>query len=246
MKLRDTKRILISTVAALLGMGSLLVCSVTLAAESDVYSIARGGRLYDKWFKESPTAKTPEIAHPGYPDSGKYKGNKGTDWRCKECHGWDYRGNEGAYAEGKHYTGIKGIGGMTGADPTSVVAVLKNQTHAMTASGLSEQDYHDLAMFVSKGQTRSDGFIDDKSKKVTGDTNAGQGYFETVCARCHGLDGKEDDQIPPLGKLANDNPWEVLHKIINGQPDEEMPALLAFGNQVAVDILAYLQTLPQE
>ena len=74
MKLRDTKRILISTVAALLGMGSLLVCSVTLAAESDVYSIARGGRLYDKWFKESPTAKTPEIAHPGYPDSGKYKG----------------------------------------------------------------------------------------------------------------------------------------------------------------------------
>jgi thiosulfate dehydrogenase len=49
-----------------------------------------------------------------------------------------------------------------------------------------------------------------------------------------------------MGKLANDNPWEVLHKVINGQPNEEMPALIAFDIQVAIDVLAYLQRLPAE
>ncbi|MCB1758541.1 MAG: c-type cytochrome [Gammaproteobacteria bacterium] len=246
MKLNEKRKVLIPGFAILLGVCSVVASSSTMADESEAYSIARGGRLYDKWFKESTTAKTPAVAHPYYPESGKYKGNKATDWRCKECHGWDYRGKEGAYASGKHHTGIKGIAGMAGADPAAVVAVLKNQTHTMSAFGLEEQDYQDLAMFVSKGQVRSEAFIDSGSKKVTGDVNAGKSYFETVCANCHGLDGKEDDQIPPLGKVANDNPWEVLHKIINGQPNEEMPALRAFGVPVAADILAYLQTLPQE
>ena len=216
------------------------------AAESDAYSIARGGRLYDKWFEESEEGEAPQVAHPNYPDTGKYKGNKSADWRCKECHGWDYLGNQGAYAGGKHYTGIKGIQGMAGADPAMIVSVLKNETHALVQSGLTDKDYRDLAMFVSKGQIRSESIIDTQSKAVKGDTAAGQSYFETVCANCHGLDGKWDDQIPPLGKLANDNPWEVLHKVSYGQPDEEMPALNAFGTSVAVDILAYLQTLPKE
>lgn len=216
------------------------------AVESEAYSIARGGRLYDKWFEVSEQANAPQTAHPNYPDSAKYKGDKANDWRCKECHGWDYRGNQGAYASGSHYTGIKGIDGMAHAEPAKIVAILHNATHALAQSGLTEQDYQDLAMFVSKGQVNSTVFIDSASKAVTGNSTAGQGYFETICANCHGMDGKWDDQIPPLGKLANDNPWEVLHKIRHGQPDEEMPALGAFDTQVAVDILAYLQTLPKE
>lgn len=235
-----------TTIAALCCCTIALGSTTVVAAESDAYSIARGGRLYDKWFKEAKDIQTPETAHPNYPEAGKYKGNKAADWRCKECHGWDYLGNEGAYASGKHFTGIKGIQGMVAADPAKIVAVLKDETHAMAQSGLTDKDYQDLAIFVSKGQARSDSFIDSKSKAVTGDTGAGQGYYETVCANCHGLDGKLDDQMPPLGKLSNDNPWEVLHKIRYGQPDEEMPALIAFDSQIAADLLAYLQTLPKE
>ena len=65
-------------------------------------------------------------------------------------------------------------------------------------------------------------------------------------AACHGLDGKAEDEAPPLGKLSNKNPWETMHKILNGQPGEEMPALRALDKQITVDILAYLQTLPKE
>ena len=78
------------------------------------------------------------------------------------------------------------------------------------------------------------------------DMAAGRAIVREVCQQCHGLDGKLDDQMPPLGKLSNDNPWEVLHKVRFGQPNEEMPALISFGSQVAVDLLAYLQSLPQE
>ena len=30
-------------------------------------------------------------------------------WRCKECHGWDYAGKDGAYGSGDHRTGIVGV-----------------------------------------------------------------------------------------------------------------------------------------
>ena len=147
------RNVLKITIAGLCGITVLLGSIATVAAaESELYSVARGGRLYDKWFKESKQAKTPEVANPNYPDAGKYKGNKAADWRCKECHGWDYLGNRGAYASGKHFTGIKGIEGMAGAEPAKIIAVLKNETHAMQQTGLTENDFHDLAMFVSKGQ----------------------------------------------------------------------------------------------
>jgi len=59
-----------------------------LSAEEVESSVARGGRLYDKWWKVVG-AQEPKGANPAYPADGKYKGKGGTDWRCKECHGWD-------------------------------------------------------------------------------------------------------------------------------------------------------------
>ena len=73
----------------------------------------------------------------------------------------------------------------------------------------------------------------------------GSAFYGTVCANCHGKDGKKIDEMPPMGKVANANPWETLHKIMNGQPDEKMLALRAFPIDISVDILAYAQTLPR-
>jgi thiosulfate dehydrogenase len=42
------------------------------------------------------------------------------------------------------------------------------------------------------------------------------------------------------------NPWEVMHKILNGQPGESMPALRALDRQIVVDIMAHLSTLPMD
>ena len=56
-------------------------------ALSDDYSVTRGGRLYDKWFKINENGIKPEGENPVYPDTGKYKGKKHNNFRCKECHG---------------------------------------------------------------------------------------------------------------------------------------------------------------
>ncbi len=206
-----------------------------------VVSIARGGRLYDKWYKmvdKSP----PGVRHEDYPAAGKYAAKTATTWRCKECHGWDGLGKDGAYAGGKHYTGIKGVKQAVGRDPGQLVTMLEGHGYGGL---MSRTDLMDLANFLSIGQLDMDAVIDRKSKTVKGaDTRTGAIYYQTLCAQCHGATGITKD-MPILGKVANSNPWETLHKILNGQPAEEMPALRALNRQVALDILAYLQTLPK-
>lgn len=233
--------------AGLLLAGTLCAPALPVAAEEVDSSIARGGRLYDKWWKVSGTAE-PKQANPAYPAGSKYKG-KG-DWRCKECHGWDYLGKDGAYGKGGHFTGIKGIKGAMNMAPAKVKSVLTDKNHALGGM-MGDADLQDLAMFVSKGQVDMAKYIDPKTKKAKGDKAKGEPIFNTVCANCHGRDGTLDEDgkplasdSEPLGLVANDNPWEALHKIRNGQPGEHMPALRAFDARIAADLLAHMQTLP--
>ena len=216
--------------------------ATSFAAEDDS-SIARGGRLYDKWFKVIGAPK-PTDTHPAWPASNTSKKGDATH-RCKSCHGWDLMGKDGAYASGSYKTGIKGLKNMAGASNDKVIAAMKNSTHGY-AGKMSEQDFTDLANFVTRGQFDIDVVIDRSSKKALGDSAQGERYYNTVCAGCHAKSGKEPEDMPPLGELANKNPWEIIQKIQNGQPDEVMPALRAFDLQVSVDILTYLQTLPTE
>lgn len=80
--------------------------------------------------------------------------------------------------------------------------------------------------------------------KPKGDGARGEGYFNTLCAGCHGTDGKKISDAPPLGSVAGNVP-EMLHKLFNGQPGEPMPALRALDPQIAADIVVHLQTLPK-
>ncbi|UCH39159.1 MAG: c-type cytochrome [Gammaproteobacteria bacterium] len=231
------------------GLTGLLIAAAIMSfapasfAADDVASIARGGRLYDKWFKVIGAPK-PAETHPAWPSSNTAKkGN--TTHRCKSCHGWDMMGKDGAYASGSYKTGIPGLKQMAGKSNDKVIAALKDSTHGFGGK-MSEQDFTDLANFVTKGQIDIDAVIERKSKKAQGDSAAGGRYYQTVCAGCHGETGLEPKDMPPLGKLANKNPWEIIQKTLNGQPDEPMPAMRAFDLQVSVDILSYLQTLPKE
>ncbi|MCP4076075.1 MAG: cytochrome c [Gammaproteobacteria bacterium] len=212
-------------------------------AAEEVSSIARGGQLYDKWFKVVGADK-PKNTHPAWPSSNtKKKGN--ATHRCKACHGWDLMGKDGAYASGSYKTGIKGLKNLQGASNSQVIAAMKDSTHGYTGK-MAAQDFTDLANFITKGQIDIDKIIDRKSKKAKGDSAQGERYYNTVCAGCHDKSGLEPKDMPPLGKLANKNPWEIIQKIQNGQPNEDMPAMRAFDLQVSVDILSHLQTLPKE
>jgi cytochrome c2 len=235
--MRHFHRFLLALSAAVLSVG--LGSSAAFAAETDS-AIARGGRLYDKYFGENKTAK-PTTDHPSYIKDGKY--GKENSWRCKECHGWDYKGKDGAYAKGGHATGIKGINGAAGKDPAAIVAMLRDKAHGYTEAQLSAKDASDLALFVSKGQSDLAKYLD-ASNKSKGDGAKGEAYFNTLCAGCHGVDGKKIKDGPALGSVA-DNGAEMMHKVLNGHPGEAMPAMRALNHQYSADIAAYLTKLPK-
>jgi thiosulfate dehydrogenase len=217
-----------------------------VSVPTNVWAISRGGQLYDQWWavvERDPPAET----HPAYPASGKQSGS--ATWRCKECHGWDYKGVDGAYGKGSHYTGLKGVRGAEGVDPARIVEILKDKTHRFTEDMLATSAMEKLALFLSLGQIDMDRYIDRATKKARGDPLRGAQFFQTICANCHGYDGKEinfgDANEPEyVGTVAADNPWEALHKIRFGQPGFPMVALGVLEVQSQVDILSYSQTLP--
>ena len=155
-------------------------------------------------------------------------------------------GTDGAYKSGSYNTGIKGINAMAGADTAKIVAIMKDDTHKL--SGLMDDaDFQDLALFVSKGQIDMSKYIDyGKKAAIGGDAARGQDYFETACAQCHGIKGDlPKDMKKTLAKQLG-NPWEVMHKILNGQPAEQMPALRVFDRQITLDLMAHMATPPIE
>lgn len=205
-------------------------------------SIARGGRLYDDWQVEAG-ARRQSLPHPAYPATAYFAKDAQLTWRCKECHGFDYQGNQGDYASGNHATGIKGIRGMAGADPARIATILRDPKHQYGAV-LKTRDLQDLANFVSAGQVDMNAAIDRQSRRIRGDAARGGGPYVTLCANCHGVDGQLI-ATRPLGRSVKTNPWGSLHTIVNGHPDEKMPALRELGMPLLLDILAHVQGFPE-
>ncbi|HUU42108.1 MAG TPA: hypothetical protein VMW42_14330 [Desulfatiglandales bacterium] len=208
--------------------------------------LARGGILYDNWLDELSVEI--DKTHPSYPSAGQKKG--AATWRCKECHGWDYKGKAGAYGSGSSFTGIVGIRAYANQNPEGILKVLKNDTHALR-SLISDGDLEALAFFVAYGQIDVDLYIDRQAKKSIGDSFNGGRIFLTTCIKCHGEDGKEinfnDEKAPEyIGTVSNNNPWEVLHKIRWGQPGSQMISLLFLGLKEQLDVLSFCQTLPDK
>jgi thiosulfate dehydrogenase len=186
--------------------------------------VAQGGRLYDNWWV-SCQLPAPTGAHPAYPAAGKQSGL--ATWRCKECHGWDYRGRDGAYGQGSHATGIAGISRSAGRADAEIVSILKNAVHRFDTV-LDDATLGRIAGFVSRGQVDPGKRIDPATKRVTGNATEGRAIFERECIACHGAGGRalnfsdKPDAPEYVGTVAADNPWEALHKIRNGQPGAVM------------------------
>ncbi|MEH6470475.1 MAG: c-type cytochrome [Halopseudomonas sp.] len=214
---------------------------------SESWKLTQGGKLYDNWARMLYIDTRGYQTHPSYPVDGKKTG--GTTWRCKECHGWDYKGASGAYGGGSHYTGIEGLRDQVGQSIESITQIVRDDTHGYTEAMLPEQALKELALFVSRGQLDMDQYIDRATNKVHGDPQQGAPFYQNICATCHGYDGKQLNfkQAPKaefIGTVAQANPWETLHKIRNGQPGSPMVALGMLSIQDQVDLLAYCQTLP--
>lgn len=213
---------------------------------SEFWHTLQGGLMYDNWAKVM-FKKAPEQTHPAYPAKGKKKG-AGT-WRCKECHGWDYRGVDGAYAKGSHYSGIKGIRKWVGGPVAEIEKIIRNDTHRYTKDMIPDEAVRNLALFVSRGQVDMPQYIDYATKTARGDATRGARFYQAICSVCHGFDGKTinfktADNPEFIGTVAQANPQETMHKARNGQPGVPMVALGVLDIQDIVDIIAYAQTLP--
>lgn len=238
-------------IAALALIGGLTGAPAALADShlTDTWAIAEGGKLYDAWYKVLYYEMKNVPTHPSYPATGKQKG--GDTWRCKECHGWDYKGKDGAYAKGSHFSGIKGLRTVAGTAPERIASAIRDKTHGYTEAMIPNRAVAALALFVSRGQIDVEPSIDRATKKAAGDAKRGARFYQTICAICHGFDGKQVNFKTPedpefIGTVASENPWETLHKIRNGQPGIPMPALGALELKDQVDILTYAQTLPKK
>ena len=182
-----------SFITSIIGLVSISL-SITNAAEITDKSVKLGALLYDNW--PVMTDQKMEKSHAFYPKNGKLKGS--STWRCKECHGWDYKGVDGAYGTGSHRTGIRGIFG-TLKTPQEVFDLVKTG-HGYGAEGLSDQDIRDLAEFVRQGQIDTAQIID-KDGNFNGSPVRGETLYlagigsNTACVDCHGVNGLV---APPL------------------------------------------------
>lgn len=214
--------------------------------------VVAGGLLYDEWWVaagvDEPVGDNPVWARQTTNE------RSGTDtWRCKECHGWDYKGADGAYGSGSHQTGFPGIFGAQSKSVEDLVAQISGQVdpdHDYSAMG--EPAMADLAAFIRGGLIDSSPMIGEEKQAIGGDLAHGEELF-AVCSACHGADGKtlnfgSDAEPEYVGTLAADNPWEFFHKVRVGQPGSspEMPSAIDNGWSLedVLDLLTYAQTLP--
>ncbi len=211
----------------------------------------RGGLLWDKWWVVSGDPE-PSGEHPLYPPVGQRTGS--TTFRCKECHGWDYQGVDGAYGSGSHYTGIPGVYGssMTSQEMFDLINLDSGPSgHGYENYGLADQDIWDLVGFVQTRAIDTDTYIDGATQFI-GDADQGQVHYEfglgLACVMCHGFDGTSINFGTPeqpvwVGTIAAQNPYEMLHKTRFGQPGTPMSGWLQDGgvDQGAADIGRYAQ-----
>ena len=215
--------------------------------------VTEGGVLYDKWWTAIGVEK-PEDDQPLWATQSTNKRSGADTWRCKECHGWDYKGAEGAYSSGSHFTGFTGAFRVSSMSADKLAGWLDgsaNEKHDFSAF-LGDDQIEMLAAFMQKGLVDMSPFIN-SDKTVKGDPTNGKERYNAGCKHCHGEDGKkikfgEEENPEYIGDIATSNPWEFFHKASFGQPAEHMPSGVNLGLSVQdrADLLSYAQTLPSK
>jgi thiosulfate dehydrogenase len=254
--MRLLKRVWLPVLLILIGFALMLATGAQAQGGATQAEIIRGAVLYDKWYAALGVA-----APPGdMPIWGRQTTNtrSGADtWRCVECHGWDYRGSQGAYGSGSHYTGFPDIltlvANLSEADIVNHLKGANDPDHDFSKY-LDGQSMTALAKFLKYGIIDDSLYIDSVSMRVIGgDVPHGEMLFQTTCSGCHGEDGAKiifrgEGIDEALGDVAKRDPWRFLHRTRFGNAGTSMPigAELGWSPANGRDVLAYVQTLPTE
>jgi cytochrome c553 len=234
----------------------LLVAGSAFAADATPTQeeIVRGAQLYDKWYAvlgvDAPSGNMPIWSRQ------TTNTRSGADtWRCSECHGWDYKGAQGEYQSGSHYTGFpnlfKQVQSLSTDDIVNHLNGELDPAHNFSAY-LDRTSLTQLADFLKFGIIDDSAYIDPISLHVINpDMAHGKDLYQSTCSKCHGEDGKQivfkiEGINEYLGSIANRDPWRFLHRTRFGVAGTDMPVGVNLGWQPedGRDILAYAQTLP--
>lgn len=231
----------------------LSLATMTSAQEVTRPDPVRGGQLYDNWFVNLSTLP-PEGDHPLW-NSQEYDSRSGTvTWRCVTCHGWDYKGLDGAFnSQSAFYTGFPGTLEAVGLANETIAAWLdgsKNPNHDF--SELIERDaLGDLIAFLRTKQIDLALIVDYQTNASLGLRRDGQDLYNLDCMHCHGLDGSAlnfgDASAPEfIADIALYDPWEFIHKVRFGGffSDDHDFESREWSIQNLADVLAYAQSLP--
>ncbi len=216
----------------------------------------RGAMLYDRWYAVI-SAEAPEGNMPIW-SRQKTNTHSGEDtWRCVSCHGWDYRGKDGAYSTGSYATGFPGVA-SAGANMKAeeIVAVLKGQKDPEHnfSQYLDDASLNDLAAFIKTGLLDTTKYIDPVSLKVVnGNLEQGKAFYAGQCASCHGADGAKisirfNGRDADLGSVAYVDPWRFLHKTRFGSPGAQGDVKhdASWTPEQVRDVILYAKTFPTE
>ncbi len=242
-------KLLIATGLLLLTMGLFVG---VVSAQDD--AAVQGGLLYDKWWTVTG-GEEPTTDHPLWATQSTNTRSGADTWRCKECHGWDYKGAEGAYGSGSHFTGFAGVYAARTKSVEELVSALKGGTNPDHdfSTVMDDAALTNLAVFIQGANDYRQNIDYSTKAPIGGDAANGQVLFEEGCAPCHGADGTQinfhdPDEPEYVGTIAIDNPQEFMHKVLYGQPgsNPKMVGAIESGwtTDQVVDVLAYAQTLP--
>ncbi|MCW5878950.1 MAG: c-type cytochrome [Anaerolineales bacterium] len=248
------KRIVGITLLLLLVSMALLAAQRGQPVEQVIGDPLSGALIYDNWILVLDR-EPPEGDHPLWSRQDFNKRSGVGTWRCSTCHGWDYKGADGAYGlYSTNYTGFPGLQRAVGASHEQVLSWLNgSQNSAHNFLGLTNASaLNDLAAFLRTQQVDMDLLIDPETGASLGDTQRGQALYAQSCTFCHGEDGQLINfgtQSNPLylGDRAVAEPWQTMHKIRFGTPtDSPMPAYesMDWSLRMMADVLAYAQSLP--
>lgn len=215
--------------------------------------LAVGAQLYDKWYAVLGVP-APQADMPIWSRQSTNTRSGAETWRCAECHGWDYKGVDGAYASGSHFTGFPSLITMTASmEEEEIIAHLQGEKDpAHDFSGYLDNDaVRQLAVFLKEGLIDDSRYIDSTSLKViNGNLEHGNELYDSTCAECHGTDGttivfRTEGVNETLGDVANRDPFRFLHRTRFGVAGTDMPVGHDLGWSPADgrDVLLYAQTL---
>ena len=253
----ETKKILITFAVLFTIVSCLSLIETSKVNATNFFNILgnafRGAQLYDNWMAVLDM-NAPDGNSPFWylQDTNKLEGED--TWRCQECHGWDYKGSEGAFANGNHVTGFIGIQNMIGKSNEEIINYLNgtNNLEHDFSEYLSEKDMNDLAAFMQTKQVDLKLLVDYDTRQIIGHKENGAVYYQETCQECHGEKGNNiiishDGFMMYISDLAYVDPWQAIHHARFGKPMMEFNhAFEEFGLSIykIADIFSYVQTLP--